>query len=88
MYFIFLLLTCCVYLSALTNILKTMVEEFEVMPNSETIKDYYLPFVKMGSVDKTLKTLLESGVRRGQAVKALVSYLISQNKLKEAAELG
>lgn len=85
--YIFVLISC-VYLSALTNILKTMVDEFDVLPNSETIKDYYLPFVKLGSVDQTLKTLLESGVRRGQAVKALVSHLINNNKLKQAAELG
>lgn len=76
------------YFPAMNNILKEMVDEFDTFPNSETIKDYYLPFVKLTSVDETLKTLLDCGVRRGQAVKALVTHLILEKKLKQAAELG
>jgi len=76
-------------LDRMKEVVKVMIDEFQVSPTSETMKDYFLPYLPRSlSPDEIINMLDDIGVKRGQAVVALTSYLINKNRLKEAVELA
>ncbi|XP_054261805.1 leucine-rich PPR motif-containing protein, mitochondrial isoform X2 [Macrosteles quadrilineatus] len=71
------------------EIVSLMDSEFGLTINSETLKDYIMPYVPPSkSVNEILESLSNVGVKRGQAVVGMVSCFVNKKKPKEAADLA
>ncbi|XP_046663797.1 leucine-rich PPR motif-containing protein, mitochondrial isoform X1 [Homalodisca vitripennis] len=70
------------------NIMRLMVNEFDLAVSFETLKDYCLPYLEFQTPQQALKAMVEAGSRLGQAVSALIAHLVSQNRLKEAVDVA
>lgn len=65
-----------------------MVNDFNVFPNTDTLRDYVIPYLDEKDPDTIIDTLMGMGQKRGTSAAAVISQLLMQNKLREAADIG
>ena len=65
-----------------------MKNDFDILPNTETLRDYVIPYMDEKDPDEIVSALVECGVKRGTSAAATISHLLIENKLKEAADVG
>lgn len=70
------------------NVLNIMLKDFIVFPNVETLRDYAIPYLDEKDPDEIMNTLMDCGIKRGTSVAAVISQLLFENKLREAADVG
>lgn len=72
------------------DILSIMVKIFGFHPNTETIKEYVLPYMLSENTDvrNVLSNLNARGVDVESVVSSLVLYLLIEGKIREAADIG
>uniref|UniRef100_A0A1B6C3W0 Pentacotripeptide-repeat region of PRORP domain-containing protein n=2 Tax=Clastoptera arizonana TaxID=38151 RepID=A0A1B6C3W0_9HEMI len=70
------------------NVLRSMIEQFKMFPNGETLKEYVLPNMKNQTPIECLNMFLEVGMKRGSSASSITGYLVTENKLKQAAEFA
>lgn len=60
---------------------------FNLTPNSETIRDYVVPYLRGGAPEQLLNDLTAAGVPLMIAMPHLVNKVLTDNKINEAAKL-
>lgn len=70
------------------NVLCAMLNDFNMFPNTETLRDYVIPYLDEKNSDEIVNTLMDTGLKRGTSAAAVISHLLVENKLREAAEIG
>lgn len=67
-----------------------MVNEYELTPNIDTLRFYVLPIMFKNGVDgsKIINDLQLLGIPTGTTTHSLVLYLLSEKKIRLAADIG
>ncbi|XP_075152362.1 bicoid stability factor [Haematobia irritans] len=80
-------LICSVDSNQIVSILRKMQDEFNMTPNTETIRDYVIPNMKEKNSDKIITLLRDVGVPNGTAAAAASCAALNNGQLKEAASI-
>ncbi|XP_037819162.1 leucine-rich PPR motif-containing protein, mitochondrial [Lucilia sericata] len=80
-------LICSVEHNQIIDILRKMQEEFNISPSAETIREYVIPNLKEKNWDKIITLLRDAGVSNGTAAAAASYTALSNNQIKEAANI-
>lgn len=67
-----------------------MINEYELNPNIDTLRYYILPTMFKNNIDgtKIINELQMSGIPTGTTTHSLVLYLLSEKKIRLAADIG
>jgi len=67
-----------------------MINEYELNPNIDTLRYYILPAMLKNDIDgsKVISELQMLGVPSGTTTHSLVLYLLSEKKIRPAADIG
>jgi len=67
-----------------------MVNEYELNPNIDTLRYYILPTMLKNNIDgiKVVNELQMLGIPSGTTTHSLVLYLLSEKKIRIAADIG
>lgn len=67
-----------------------MVNEYELNPNIDTLRYYILPTMFKNNIDgtKIINELQMLGIPTGTTTHSLVLYLLSEKKIRLAADIG
>jgi len=67
-----------------------MVKEYEINPNIDTLRFYILPAMFKNDINGTqiINELQSLGIPTGTTTHAIVLYLLSEKKIREAADIG
>lgn len=84
-YFWPLLVSCDVKITL--EILRCMVDEFDLNPNLETVKDYVLPKMKSDDPLKWIELLRDNGISSMIAVRSVLHNLLQENRFLEASQV-
>lgn len=80
-------LICSVEHNQIFDILRKMQTEFNIPPSSETIREYVIPKLKEKNWDKIITLLRDAGVSNGTAAAAACFTALTNNQIKEAANI-
>lgn len=80
-------LICSVEHNQIFDILRKMQDEFNIPPSAETIREYVIPNLKEKNWDKIITLLRDAGVSHGTAAAAACYTALSNNQIKEAANI-
>ncbi|KAL4132665.1 hypothetical protein QTP88_009784 [Uroleucon formosanum] len=77
-------------LQGLKNVLSIMINEYELNPNIDTLRYYILPTMFKNNIDgtKIINELQMSGIPTGTTTHSLVLYLLSEKKIRLAADIA
>lgn len=77
-------------LQGLKNVLSIMVNEYELNPNIDTLRYYILPTMFKNDMDgtKVINELQMLGIPTGTTTHSLVLYLLSEKKIRLAADIA
>lgn len=90
-------MTCAVHTKAIScltigskDILSVMINDYDLNPNIDTLRFYILPSMLKNNVSGTqiINDLQLVGVSKGTITHALVLYLLSENNIRLAADIG
>lgn len=70
------------------NVLKTMIQEFEMQPSSETIREYAIPNMGMNNHEEVIQLLRSVGISSAVASSGCVYVALENNNLKDAANIA
>ncbi|ALC40190.1 bsf [Drosophila busckii] len=80
-------LFCAVDSNQVLEIVRRMQQEFEVNPNSETIRDYVIPNLKEKNWERIVTVLRDAGVPNSTAVTSAVYAALTSHQISEAAKI-
>lgn len=77
-------------ITGLKDILRVMVNDYDLNPNIDTLRFYILPTMFKNNVSGTqiINDLQLIGITKGTITHALVLYLLSENDIRQAADIG
>ncbi|XP_077286050.1 bicoid stability factor [Arctopsyche grandis] len=70
------------------NVVRIMIEDFEIFPTVETLRDYVIPNFKNVDPIKMVECLREEGALLSIAVRSVIVYLLRENRLQDAANVA
>jgi len=67
-----------------------MVNEYEINPNIDSLRFYILPAMFKNDINgtKIINELQSLGIPTGTTTHAIVLYLLSEKKIRQAADIG
>ncbi|XP_029714531.2 leucine-rich PPR motif-containing protein, mitochondrial [Aedes albopictus] len=70
------------------NVIRTMIQEFNVQPSSETIREYAIPNMGMNNHEEVIQLLRSVGISSAVASSGCVFVALENNNLKDAANIA
>ncbi|XP_058445927.1 leucine-rich PPR motif-containing protein, mitochondrial [Malaya genurostris] len=70
------------------NILRTMLDEFDIHPNSETVREYAIPNLGLSNYEEIIHLLRSAGISSAVASAGCVYSALENNNLKEAVSIA
>lgn len=70
------------------NVLQTMQSEFNISPNSETVREFVIPNLRERNAEKVIALLRSYGVSTSTSATSMLYTLLVDYKLKEAGRLA
>ncbi|XP_001356649.3 leucine-rich PPR motif-containing protein, mitochondrial [Drosophila pseudoobscura] len=80
-------LICSVESNQVLDIVRRMQQEFAVLPNSETIRDYVIPSLKEKNWERVITALRDAGVSNSTAVTSAVYAALVTHQIADAAKI-
>ncbi|CAH1737969.1 unnamed protein product [Aphis gossypii] len=77
-------------LQGLKDVLSIMINEYEINPNIDTLRFYILPAMFKNDINgtKIINELQSLGIPTGTTTHAIVLYLLSEKKIRQAADIA
>ncbi|XP_055597632.1 leucine-rich PPR motif-containing protein, mitochondrial [Uranotaenia lowii] len=70
------------------NVLRAMKDEFNLMPSSETVREYAIPNLGMANYEEVIQLLKSVGISTAAASSGCAFVALENNNLKEAAQIA
>ncbi|XP_065092380.1 leucine-rich PPR motif-containing protein, mitochondrial [Ochlerotatus camptorhynchus] len=70
------------------SVLRTMIQDFDMQPSSETIREYVIPNMGMNNHEEVIQLLRSVGISSAVASSGCVYVALENNNLKEAANIA
>ncbi|BFF96291.1 leucine-rich PPR motif-containing protein mitochondrial [Drosophila madeirensis] len=80
-------LICSVESNQVLEIVRRMQQDFAVLPNSETIRDYVIPSLKEKNWERVITALRDAGVSNSTAVTSAVYAALVTHQIADAAKI-